>query len=113
MSVIEALEKALELIKAGWCQGIYKKPIWYALEEGEIPQYCSLGAIRAIIDPFAKDPTPYLQVQRALFSCLEKPSEPDSPWHSIVDFNDTEGRTQGEVIALFERAIEKERAKVA
>ena len=78
----QMLVAARNLVEAGWCQ--------YALRSGD--KYCALGALRACAD------NPY--------------HERYGLWHMehiindyLWNWNDAPGRTQAEVVDLFDRAI--------
>lgn len=94
MTTKEILVKAKGLIeKHGWTQDKYHAPT------GE---FCSLGAIRyAIWDCLDRSSTDdvYYKAKTAFLRAT------DSGYSSDVAFNDAEGRTKDEVLAVFDKAI--------
>ena len=94
-AVVETLVAARALIEHGWCQGDYRV--------GEC--VCSYGALQQAINGDAEDCTiTALDVEATAFlkqamNCL-----------SVVSWNDARGRTQADVLAAFDHAIELARA---
>lgn len=87
-TVIEALTEARNLVAAGWTQGRFRKP-------GSPVSFCASGALYEVVGIFDSD-----LVRKALERALPEGYE------YLVDFNDEPGRTQAEVVALFDLAIE-------
>lgn len=102
--VIETLKKARDLIarEGGWTQGAYARDAaGSACSIGANAQcFCTLGALRLASDGDR-------DLARAAAAALRDR-------HSMVwidDWNDTPGRTQAEVVALFDAAIAAEEAR--
>jgi len=93
-TTLQILESAREKIAGGWCQG-------YFMKEGK---YCAVGAINrsgyGVSNVEGCDPYSLLRKAIAL-----------PMFTRITLWNDTPGRTQAEVVAVFDKAIEL--AKVA
>lgn len=101
MDTIELLNRARYEVQKGWIQGSYAR-------RGGV---CALGALRRVVgwDVGASSCGDYLKAYTALQQAL--PNEPIPPYlytigRCVATFNDTKGRTQAEVLALFDRAIE-------
>ena len=95
MTPTEILIAAREKIERGWAQGEYARakngnPIGYNAEKAVC--WCSIGAIIAVDDD---DPT-----DRAVYTLS------DIVGRDITEWNDAPGRTQAEVLAAFDKAIE-------
>ncbi|CAN5869871.1 hypothetical protein BH24ACT15_BH24ACT15_29950 [soil metagenome] len=90
----EILVKARNLLPGHWTQG-----------NGESPgTFCSMGAlVRAVTDrPFEVcDTDQYVRAALALARAVGHQYA-----DAVVAFNDTEGRTEAEVLGMFDRAIE-------
>lgn len=82
-SCIENLTKIKAILEKGWCQGTYER-------DGAC---CIMGALNNA-NPFG--------------SALRYPSRLalESIEHNLIGFNDTPGRTQGEVVGLIQKAID-------
>ncbi len=93
----EILQEALALIEKGWCQGAFAKDKYgYSCPEDSCyaVSYCIIGAISkvSLLKRFINnDGTP-------IIAYIIK--------EDILVWNDAPGRTKGEVIAVFKRAIE-------
>lgn len=89
-SVLRLLIVGRERVQRGWCQGAYRI--------GE-----SVCLVEGVRDP-AFEPKywhiAYDYLKRAL----------PAPWWTRSGYNDAEGRTQAEVIAVYDRAIDLRRA---
>ena len=68
--------------------------------------WCAIGALYAVSDDTWKTGEA-TQVLESTIPEDELDSEDSSMKKSLAEFNDTEGRTHDEILALFERAIEK------
>lgn len=119
---IEMLRQARDLVASGWCQGVYSRN-----EDGhkanafgeEACDFCATGSLMAAM--YRNEAT-----WNDLYECFGilsgaivdsgfNMSQPASNIHQsdldsvrIQRFNDTMGRTQEEVVAVFEQAIAKE-----
>lgn len=90
--VRDALSAARSLVVAGWCQGKAMK----LTMEG--PRYCAIGALSAATR---------CGYDRDLMDDCKAVLEASMPTRfTLVQFNDAPGRTQAEVVALFDRALE-------
>lgn len=103
---VSVLRAARDLLAAGWCQGSLR----WAEKDGDVPSYCAVGAVLKVATKkgFAEAATavyPFLSVVKG---CL-----PDDgyrvgsidTWTAIVRYNNDRGRTQAEILDLFDRAI--------
>jgi len=80
----QMLVSARNLLQSGWCQHVLH-------QAGD--KHCALGALRVSAD------NPYHE----LYGCWHL--EQTAGITNIVDWNDAPGRTQQEVVELFDRAI--------
>lgn len=110
-TVLEELVEARGLIAAGWVQGnmmLYLGPPAY------ITTYCMLGALQQAHGDRVAWGGNFAPVAWALgealpaYSCMGIAAP-----HFIVEFNDRPGRTQQEVLAVFDLAILNQRRKDA
>lgn len=93
MTTLEHLQAAARLlVTGGFCQRIY----W-----NDAGQHCLLGAVRAVDSRHFIVPVAVYALADALGS------------HNLAAWNDTPGRTKGEVLELFNYAIALEAGKVA
>lgn len=83
MSDVEGLRAARDLIEKGWCQNAFRRN-----DKGQY-SYCALGACEEV---FVND------------TWLRK-SLGRGPGQGIMTWNDAPGRSQAEVLELFDRAI--------
>jgi hypothetical protein len=94
---LEILRGARDLVAAGWTQGAFGRthsgmPMGYA--GANIANYCALGALfRA---GSGSGPLPTKLAEIAVRNQVNG---------SLVIFNDTPGRTQAEVVAVYDKAI--------
>jgi hypothetical protein len=98
MSVAATLAEARKLIAQGWTQGEFKRVV-----DG-VECWCISGAI----DKAASDYKPNGLAFAALFHALRADDFYLSSSTNLIEWNDTPGRTQEEVLALIDRAIAKE-----
>ena len=84
MTTAEALKRMRDRIASGWTQGTYEN------DQGEV---CLVGGLQHLA-------VPYVQ-RRAAQDCIDTVLN-TSDW---VGWNDAPGRTQGEVLAMMDRAI--------
>lgn len=97
LTPIEVLEKALGLIRAGWCRGAQVR----VGSDGD--KYCTFGALVAAAGGL--DSPDYFPARQILSDTLLE-------WgtsHSLIRWNDDPGRTQAEVVKLFEAALGRAR----
>ena len=102
---LRVLREARDLIARGWTQGTLARdgngdPVEPTSDAATC--WCSLGAAKAV----TKQDLSYGLAWSALLAAL-----PESHRGYISNWNDARGRTQGQVIALFDRAIEAEEAR--
>lgn len=99
MTVKEDLIKARAKIAAGWCQGVPARnaqgsPVY--ADSSAAVSFCIVGALSALGLGDYEYSAAYAALHaRSGMSCLA----------SLSRFNDTHGRTQEEVLALFDKAI--------
>lgn len=101
--VIETLEQASKLIAAGWCQGVGHR-IDHQEVEGRIvatDQYCMVGAIA---QGWRGSPEGYSDASDLVERLVR-----DQFGTSVVNFNDDPGRTQAEVLDVFQTALDRAR----
>lgn len=99
---IRALRRARDLLARpnGWCQHKEAR----LLPDGTGFAYCALGAIRAAVDYIGLGPLAYLPRKGlSLRMCGYLADDP----HALMGWNDCAGRTQAEVVAAFDRGIER------
>lgn len=102
MTQTELLTEARALIAQGWTQHYTARdaagdPV--PTNKQEACSFCAVGALMAVGRP--QDFEASLHAAAVLLAALPE------PFTSIVDFNDAKGRTQDEVLALFDLAIAK------
>jgi hypothetical protein len=95
---LQVLRDAKQLIASGWTQHAASRET-----NGKV-LYCSTGALCVAANPSADyaSTTAYIGAIWALDSVIGAGSP-----GSIVKWNDERGRTQAEVLAVFDRAISK------
>ncbi len=93
METKEVLIAARGLIKKGWIQGVDSQ-----VRNG-VTCYCAVGAVHSVLPGIYQ--TEPLEALRGALSVHDKARG------GVMSFNDAEGRTQAEVLALFDRAIER------
>lgn len=91
--VLSVLFAAREAVSRGWCQGTFRD------SEGRV---CAVGAIRRAAGGDESAVAPGITVNRALDTFIEAN---DIPW-LVSSWNDAPNRTQNDVVAAFDRAIE-------
>ena len=102
----QILTEARALIEKGWTQGKLAKNVWghqVRYDDPDACAFCSLGALRKAVHKINPDLYPKLRHQLAL-AIGEDPSA-GSEYYQVVRFNDAPGRTQAEVLAMFDKAI--------
>jgi len=93
---VAILDRAIELISMGWCQGAYNKHT-KSCSEGEMEvKYCLSGALG-----FPKK-SGMIRANNMIRLLLQAEAG-----KSLVDFNDHPDRTQQEVIDLLKRVRDK------
>lgn len=95
MTVVEILTTARAHVAAGWVQGRMKLETYSA----EPPCYCAVGAVYAcgVADREGEDDAIHL----LHCACHEH----DRTLHNVIAFNDAPGRTQADVLAVYDTAI--------
>lgn len=94
----QIMERARELVEAGWCQGKYEEIV-----EGET-RYCLLGAIKRATHEIEDHSRRTLTVQQLEVCRIVKELLPRLC--EIFIWNDHPGRTQAEVVALLRQAAD-------
>lgn len=94
---------ATEKLKSGWTQGVSEEII-----NGQ-RCFCALGALSTCVtgdSPYMhhRIPEPVVSALYAVLPDDYKTAASSSERDCIVDYNDKAGRTQAEVVALFEQA---------
>ncbi len=87
-TVLGALLRSRARVAAGWCQ-------WFSYAEDpetRASNYCAWGALREEL--WEVGAAPYLAM-----------AVPPGYGRSVIAYNDFQGRTQAEVVALYDRAI--------
>jgi len=93
------LRKAREIIQQGWCQG--------GLHRNKHQQHCAVGAIRMAIG-WKRPNALYLKsLARLADSLPTQYSRFHSNTCSVMSWNDTKSRTVGQVLAQFDKVIQK------
>lgn len=117
-TVLEELMEARALIAKGWVQGTMATQTGSPWDGLRFTAYCMLGALEkahgGIVAYRKMDQSHYEPVVHALAAGL--PADfygVGNPPGFIVTFNDSTGRTQQEVLAVFDRAIAIELQKAA
>ncbi len=108
MNTVEVLEKAKERLRGHWCQGAYSMT-----DDGvecpiETPgcRVCAHGAVIHATDSMEVR----YGVQWSALSFLGSAAISNG-FDSAPSYNDAEGRTEEEVLALFDKAIELAKAE--
>lgn len=107
--VVETLTRARERLRRGWCQGAY------VTVGGSV---CAIGAIFGGHPDRVRSawtPKRFVHALSVLYEILKPDGTvTDLEYHrSIIErYNDATDRTQGEVLDLFDRAIERARIAV-
>lgn len=102
--VINLLKRARKLVANGWTQGPLK------VREGRTVKYCAYGALDAVtkstdlleagIVALSGDPVVKAFARRQFIAA-------PSRWHKVIRYNEAKGRKQSQVVALFDRTIER------
>lgn len=109
MNAVDVLEMAKERLRGHWCQGDYAMT-----DDGEscptkTPgcRVCAHGAVISIDIP------DWRHVKSSVYALLDTAAEQASNGvhPSAPSYNDAEGRTEEEVLALFDKAIELAKAE--
>lgn len=98
MTTKQILIKARALIKKGWAQALFAVNIYGAStspRSKDAAAWCALGALRAAATRGSK----IFGARRALANRIP------GGYRGVADWNDEEGRTKRQVLALFDRAI--------
>lgn len=104
IAVIDLLSKARAVVQAGWVQGSYY----------EAGNYCAVGALGRAAHMtgigFSSDPLYIRGTARRVLSKVVDPKSYNKRPHSVItNWNDTRGRTKEQILAGFDRAIERVR----
>jgi len=100
VTTVERLERGLERIRRGWCQGALSRDAngidcCDIQETGPPMSWCMIGAVAGQVNECS------ILFHKAIDEIFA-----DECLGGIDSWNDEPGRTQSEVIAVFERAIE-------
>lgn len=106
MTTLEILRRGRERVAKGWCQKAQARDADGFSSNADSPSAAQWCAIGAIVDE-ADESGARLEAQRALRGALGRSR---LTYYAVVEWNDTPGRTQAEVITLFEKAIAAEEA---
>lgn len=93
--------KAVDFIRKGWCQRFYavdRDGLMVSATDTEACRWCSLGALRVAYGVNKEENPAYYKVLDILQVRTQRMGI------SLTAWNDATGRTQEEVIALFEEA---------
>jgi hypothetical protein len=97
MSIVKVLTDARAMVERGWTQGWFARDAAgnkrYELDESAVC-WCMAGAYMAVAPGLASWEEAEDFLKRAIGE------------ESVPDWNDVDGRTQAEVLAAFDRAIE-------
>ena len=116
MEVTTALERARELVENGWCQMQPAKDAAgrsvFAHSE-DAAQFCVSGAVARATWPWENDDGELWEVTQKCFELLALAVREQgwnmsehTPWQGIIEWNDEPARTKGDVVALYNRALE-------
>ena len=109
MDVVEVLEKAKERLRGHWCQGTYAMR-----DDGSqcptLTPGCRVRAHGAIMSLYLPGERPAKVGAVELLNEATKQISGGQYTHA-PSYNDTEGRTEEEVLALFDKAIELAKAE--
>lgn len=94
MSAATDLEKARELVKAGWIQGAATNP--------ERSQFCALGALA---EAQGRDPALDGPNRSRAWDCLLEARPKKAQGLSILVYNDKKTTKKADILRLFTRAI--------
>lgn len=112
MDVVEVLEKAKERLRGHWCQGALYRDSESNEVIPEVPgcRVCAYGAIGSVCRS-----TPPSVSRGRLLDRLDEAAYmiSDGEFSGAPSYNDAEGRTEEEVLALFDKAIELAKAEAA
>lgn len=114
LTAVETLTEARDLlINEGWTQGIY----FEVLDDSGVCHRCAMGALRQYdTDDESPHAIATMDVQNILLQAMRQVSNdhPDGPEYdflSVIEWNDTVGRTKEQVIEAFNKAIELAKAR--
>ena len=113
--LLELLRASRGKIAAGWTQGCFAKDALGEQVNPEAPTatcWCAVGAVRASMGPAYRIAMIDGRAHAELYEAIASVGAIDSG-DAIVEFNDKQGRTQAEVLALFDRAIAAVEARLA
>lgn len=103
MTTLERLERGREMLQRGWCQGALSRDAEgvdcsAVIETGPPVSWCMIGAVAGAVNDCS------ILLYKAIDEIFA-----DECLGGIDSWNDEPGRTQAEVIAVFDRAIEMAR----
>lgn len=107
-TALMTLERAKKHIERGWCQKAYAVDAHGAPTLNHFPEarcWCAVGALRRACSEFGLDALDSTPAIKQLAQHIE--SEEVSDTDAVLEWNDVEGRTQQEVLDLFDRAIQR------
>lgn len=99
-SVLDVLRDARGLIAKGWTQGEFSRDAngdYCPMSDPAAACFCAMGAVYRVT--LSEDGIP-IPIHNDVYALLC-----DAVGGSVVDWNDRRGRTQAEVLAVFDRAI--------
>lgn len=98
-NTIDILKRARALVERGWCQGTYSRDERgvASLSKSQDCSWCSVGALDTAA---GSDSDKYLAAYDELATAITPGGDV-----GVVKWNDAPGRTQAEVLAMFDRAI--------
>jgi hypothetical protein len=111
MDTVSRLRAARELLKKGWCQNVSALTgdgVVVAVDDPGACRFCATGAL----DHFWRGSTASLFAgHQAAIRHLNKVVQ-ERGFGSIISYNDSNGRTQAQMIAIFDEAIAEAEAGV-
>lgn len=109
MSAIEVLEMAKERLRGHWCQGDYAMTNDGEMCAVQTPEcrVCAHGAVLSL--SLSGVVLGRLRALNLLSKAAEQVS--NGMYRSAINYNDEKGRTEEEVLALFDKAIELAKAE--
>lgn len=113
---VRLLEKALALLRKGWTQGAFHKPVMSPAPLDAADKYCILGAISAAAGRSRSTVTKMSRTQEAAIDAIAAsiPAKYKTfdKRAGIVRYNDARGRHKSTIIRLLQRTIDRARGLV-
>lgn len=109
---VEALTEARDLlVKEGWVQGVYAKLLNDDDSDSDVVcARCALGALRQMDHRDHPHVVATLEMQDILLAAMRQVDNDAGGdaliFHSVIEWNDADGRTKEQVIEAFNLAIE-------